>query len=111
MSKFGIIQNRKKLLAIVYYVLKQIAPQKLFKNTFDKKSLRGFERIVIISIGKASRGMAKEILKMLPRKPDAVLFADSGHPTPTKKGVQNTQKIIRVARGLKEKDLAIVLIS
>ncbi len=109
MQQFLII--RKKLLNIVRYTLKSCSPEKLFKNAFNKKSLRDFEKIIVISIGKASNGMAKEVLKMLPRKPDAVLFADSGHPTPTKKGIQNTQKIIRVARGLKEKDLAIVLIS
>lgn len=102
---------RGKLLKIAKLTLQQCKPEYFFKNAINKKSLTGFERIVVISIGKASRGMAKTVLKMLPRKPDAVLFADSGHPLPTQTSVKNTQKIIKTARSLCEKDLAIVLIS
>ncbi|MBI4994802.1 DUF4147 domain-containing protein [Candidatus Peregrinibacteria bacterium] len=102
---------RKILLEIAKWTLAQCKPQNLFKNVFEKKSLCGFERIAVISIGKASRGMAKEVLKMLPKKPDALLFADSGHPLPTKKSVKNTQKIIKLARSLGKKDLSIILIS
>lgn len=109
MQQFSIA--KKKLLNIVDHTLKACSPEKLFRNAFNKKSLRSFERIVIISTGKASRGMAKAVLGMLPKKPYATLFADSGHPLPTQKSVKNTQKIIKVARSLGAKDLAIVLIS
>lgn len=102
---------RGQLLKIAKLTLQQCSPEKLFKNAFDKKFLSGFERIAVISIGKASRGMVKAVLKTLPQKPYATLFADSGHPLPTQTSVKNTQKIIALARSLGEKDLSIILIS
>lgn len=105
------MQNREKLLAIISYVLSQIAPQKLFKGIISKTAVRKFEKIAIISIGKAAKPMAQAVISRLPRKPDYILFADKGHPLPTKEGVKNTEKITRYARDLGEKDLAIVLIS
>lgn len=103
--------SKKILLHIVHRVLKEISPRALFKHQFPKTSLRPFERIVLFSIGKAAKSMAQAVVKVLPRKPDEILFADTGHPFPTKEGIKKTQKIIRSARALGENDLAIVLIS
>ena len=105
------MDNKKILLDIAKYAVLNCAPEKLFKGAFSKKLLRHFERVVVISIGKAAEGMAKAVTNMLGRKPDLVLMADEGHPLPTDSGVKNTQKIIKIARSLDEKDLAIVLIS
>lgn len=105
------MNNKKILLDIAKHVLDSCTPKNLFKGVVTKRALASFERVVIISIGKAAKGMSKAILPMIARKPDSVLIAGEGHPLPTEKGVKNTQKIIKVARGLGEKDLAIVLIS
>lgn len=104
-------QRRKILLDIIEGVLKGITPEKLLRDALPEKSLKNFDRVVVIGIGKAAGGMVKGILPLLARKPEKILLADSGHPLPTKKGIQNTEKIISVARGLGERDLAIVLIS
>lgn len=104
-------QRRKILLDIIEGVLKEITPEKLLQNAFLKKSLKPFNRVVIIGIGKATGGMVKGILPLLARKPEKILLADCGHPLPKKGGIQNTEKIISVARDLGERDLAIVLIS
>lgn len=55
--------------------------------------------------------MTQAILPSLSQKPTKILYADEGHPLPTKKGLQKTAKIIATAKQLTEKDLAIVLIS
>lgn len=102
---------RKILLRIVHEVLKEISPQALLKNKPPKNDLSKFKRIALFSIGKAAKSMAQAVTKLLPRKPDEILLADSGHPLPTKEGVLKTQKIIRCARSLGKNDLAIVLIS
>lgn len=104
-------RRRKILLNIADFVLKNISPSKLLRNILPKKSLKKFNRIVVIGIGKAAREMVKAVLPQLGRKPDKVLLADTGHPFPEKRGVQKTKKIMSVARSLGEKDLAIVLIS
>ncbi|MBI2638131.1 DUF4147 domain-containing protein [Candidatus Peregrinibacteria bacterium] len=105
------VNNRKILLRIVNEVLKEISPKYLFKTAFRKMDLSPFRHIVIFSIGKASKSMAQAVIKTLPRKPDEVLFADAGHPFPTQEGMKKTQKIMRSAQTLSEKDIAIVLIS
>lgn len=104
-------KRRKILLDISEFVLKEISPEKLLQGALPKKSLKNFNRVVVIGIGKAGRGMAKRILSFLGRKPDKILFADSGHPLPTAKGIKNTARIIRTARKLGERDLALILIS
>lgn len=104
-------RRREILLDIIESVFKDIAPEKLLRHAFPKKSLKKFDRIAVIAIGKAARGMARGILPLLDKKPFQILFADSGHPLPTAKGIQKTTKIIRTARELGERDLAIVLIS
>jgi glycerate-2-kinase len=104
-------QRRKILLNIVDAVLKEISPQHLFKKQFPKNDLSKFERIALFSIGKAAKSMAQAVIKLLPRKPDEILLADTGHPLPTKEGILKTQRIIRSARSLGERDLGIVLIS
>lgn len=86
-------------------------PAKLFKGKFKKENFNGFEKIAVISIGKAAVPMVSAVLPLLKRKPDYVLLANKGHPLPTKEGVRRTQKIISVARSLGKKDLAIVLLS
>ncbi len=103
--------NKKILLDIVHAVLEEISPQALFKKQFHKNDLSKFERIALFSIGKAAKNMAQAVVKILPRKPDEILFADTGHPFPTQKGIEKTQKIMRSARALGENDLAIILIS
>lgn len=123
------MNRRKILLRIIDEVLKEISPEALFKKQFPKSNLSKFERIVLFSIGKAAKSMAQAAVKLLPLKkvapfgrinslaslrlglPNEILFADTGHPLPTQKGVLKTQKIIRCARSLGKKDLAIVLIS
>lgn len=108
---FKRMNNRKILLDIAKNVLSCCAPKKLFDGVIPRKLLADFERVVIISIGKAAAGMAKAVIPMLGRRPDAVLMANEGHPLPTERGIKNTEKIIKIARSLGEKDLAIVLIS
>lgn len=104
-------RRRRILLYIADYVLANLSPAKLLKNALRKKSLKAFNRVVVIGIGKAARGMVKAILPLIDRKPSHILLADIGHPLPTKRGLQKTKKIISAARSLDKKDLAIVLIS
>lgn len=111
MLKNNFFARRKILKNIVDYVLAEVVPRKLFRRTTFGKDLKKFQRIAVISIGKAGRPMARAVLPLLKRKPDFILIADKGHPLPTQEGVEVTKKIISIARGLTEKDLAIVLIS
>lgn len=106
-----VAQRHRMLLEIANTVLKNLSPKKLFKGALQKKSLKKFNRVIIIGIGKAAKGMVKAVLPLLSRKPNEILLADSGHPLPTKRGLMNTKKIIAAARGLRKDDLAIVLIS
>lgn len=103
--------RREILLDIADAALENCAPQKLLQGKFSKQSLKKFNKIAIIAIGKAARGMAAAARTMLGRRPDYVLLADKGHPLPTQSGIKNTKKIIKIARRLGKKDLAIVLIS
>ncbi|MBI5413828.1 DUF4147 domain-containing protein [Candidatus Peregrinibacteria bacterium] len=104
-------KRREMLLDVANFVLENCTPQKLLQGKLSKQSLKKFNKVAVISIGKAARGMAKAVLPMLGRKPDYVLLADKGHPLPTQDGIRNTKKIIKISRRLGEKDLAIVLIS
>lgn len=104
-------EQRSLVLDIANFVLEHCKPAYFLKNKIEKEMVRHFERIAVIGIGKAARGMVDAILSQLPRKPDFVCLADGGHPLPTKRGVKNTQKIIEVAQKLGASDLAIVLIS
>lgn len=104
-------KQRRILLDIADFSLKNLMPQKLLKGKIKKNLLKGFDRVAVISIGKAAKNMAKAVLPMLGKKPYKILYADSGHPLPTQKGIKNTQKIIKLARSLGQCDLAIVLIS
>ncbi len=99
------------LLNIAYKTLEALSPEKLFKNSLPQKSLQGFEKILIIGIGKAAKGMVKGITPYLGSAPYKVLLADQGHPLPTQQGLKKTQKNITSAKELGEKDLAIVLLS
>lgn len=106
-----ILKRRRILLNIADHVLRNIAPNKLFKTAIPSKFLKKFDKIVIFGIGKAAAEMTKAILPLLHRKPDKIFLADEGHPAPTMQSLKNTEKMIHAARDLKEKDLAVVLIS
>lgn len=104
-------QRRKILLNIANYVLKNIQPEKLLRGSLSKRNFKKFRRILLIGIGKAAKGMVKGIVCELPKTPWKILLADSGHPLPTQKGIQNTKKIIEACRNLTKNDLAIVCLS
>lgn len=99
-------------LDLMENVIRDLQPEKLFENVFKEKiKTNGFKKIIIISIGKAAKPMAKAILKYLPRKPDQVFLADVGHPLPTAAALGKTKKIMAAAQKLSKDDLALVFIS
>ncbi|MFA6521500.1 MAG: DUF4147 domain-containing protein, partial [Candidatus Gracilibacteria bacterium] len=98
------MNNKEILLGIAKHVLENCTPEKLLKGQLNKKMLGEFERIAVFSIGKAANGMARAIEPELKGTNYQILLANEGHPLPTELGVRNTEKIIKVARSLGEKD-------
>lgn len=104
-------KKRAILLKIADFVLDRISSKNLFGDKLKRSFLRRFDKIAIIGIGKAAKGMVNALTASMQRKPDKILLADQDHPLPTPAGVAKTQKIIRLARELGPNNLAIVLIS
>ena len=108
---YDIRRRRKVLFDIADSVLHHMRPEYLFKSRFTLPALAPFDRIVVFSIGKAAKSLASAVIKNMPRKPDNVYFADTGHPLPTPAGVQKTKRIISAARSLGSRDLAVICLS
>ncbi|MBP9717844.1 DUF4147 domain-containing protein [Candidatus Gracilibacteria bacterium] len=105
------MNDRKIVNDIIEHVLEATSPHALLRSYIKKLRVEKYEKIAVISIGKAARTMGDACISLLPRKPDYELYADEGHPLPTIEGVKKTKRIIDVAKKLTEKDLAIVLVS
>lgn len=103
--------RRKIILDIIEHVILATSPHALLKKYISKLRVSKYKKVVVIAIGKAARTMGEATVKLLEKKPDAILYADSGHPLPTPEGVKKTQKIMKLASSLTENDLAIVLVS
>ncbi len=104
-------ERRKIILDIIEHVLAACSPHALLASHIKKLNVSQYKKIAVIAIGKAARTMGKASVSLLGRTPDFELYADSGHPLPTPKGIANTNRIMKAAQSLGEKDLAIVLVS
>lgn len=102
---------QKIFIKIAEATLKKLSPNNLLRGKLTIKSSARFDKIHIISIGKAAKGMAAAARGMLTGKPNKILIADSGHPFPTERTIAKTSSIIKAARLLGKRDLAVVLIS
>ncbi len=103
--------RRKIILDIIEHVISATSPHALLEKHLKKLNVSKYEKVLIIAIGKAARTMGVATAKLLKKKPSSVFYADNGHPLPTPEGIKKTNKIIKAAKKLSEKDLAIVLVS
>ncbi len=104
-------ERRKIVLEIIEHVMTVTSPHALLEKNIGKLNIDKYKKVIVIAIGKAARTMADACVEILKRKPDEILYADSGHPLPTISGITKTKKIINAAKKLTENDLAIVLLS
>ncbi len=107
--------NRAVLLDIAKYTIKNLLPEKLLTKELKKLNTSKFKRIAVFGIGKAAKTMSQATVSYLkkvnPENKPSIALADKGHPLPTKQGIKNTEKIIKLAESLTKDDLAIVLLS
>jgi glycerate 2-kinase len=89
--------------------------------------LGGYERILLIAIGKAAAVMAAELLRLagdeakrmegvvagvgVTKLPGRMQIYESGHPSPNQASLQAAAAILRLLEGATERDLVIFLVS
>ncbi len=125
---------RKDILDIFTSAINAVDPYEIVKSKFYGKKiiieskiidLTNFKNIFLIGFGKASVGMAQGVCDSIDIKKGVVITNDPDkkvknkfiltlfgpHPIPNKKSIQNTTKVIDIAKKCNKKDLLIVLIS
>jgi hydroxypyruvate reductase/glycerate 2-kinase len=130
----GIKNARRDILEILDSAIKTVNPYDLVKSKFhDKKiiintekiDINDFENIYLISFGKASVGMAQAVCDSVKIKKGAIITNELArkvkddnvttligtHPIPTQENINQTSKLINIAKNCKKKDLLLVLIS
>ncbi|MBD3227080.1 MAG: DUF4147 domain-containing protein [Candidatus Lokiarchaeota archaeon] len=133
-------RGREYILNIFQKAVMSVLPRNLIKgklfikdgilNICDyKKELKDISNIFLIGGGKATGGMAKAVLKRIPKRiqtgviniPERIVkkigdlknieIIGAGHPIPTKKGFDGTKKMLYLIEKAEKDDLIICLIS
>lgn len=124
--------NTYKLVSDIFYAaLREVDPYEIVKQSTDKivslYKTDNYNRIIVISFGKAAFPMAKAledclgnlitagvgITKYGHRKYDLkkVIMYEAGHPMPDEKGLRATEEIVKLVSRADEKTLIVCLIS
>ncbi len=120
------IESVQPMTALANHVKLQENVLIINNHEFD---LKKFERIFLLSVGKASLGMSEFVINLLRKNIDGgvviypegaekpkinapnIDFIESSHPVPNEKGLRAASKVVELSRTIKPNDLIIFLLS
>lgn len=118
---------RKDAALIIKKSISAVLPEPNVAKVLSDMNYDGYDRLIVISVGKAAVSMAKAAEKVLGSRIDEGIVItkyghlrgllnhfmcyEAGHPTPDENGFQATEAVIERVRDLTEKDLVLFLLS